>query len=745
MKPILEELDVEARLHVLPIPASLNVSAEVYRVPNQLTIGFTGQQAASFVSICEEILGSFTSLSWALDKHNQAWDIGLIDAPRLGNEAYRLVISEAGIRIESGSPAGTFYGLQTLRQLLHQYSDDVDITLPCLSIEDAPRFAYRGMHLDVSRHFFDVSFVKRYIDVIASYKLNVFHWHLTDDAGWRIDLSLFPKLKEIGSIRSGTVQGFTSDVDAKTDGVVHSGCYSPDDIKEIIEYAASRHVTVIPEIDVPGHVSSLLAAYPELGCSGQAVEVPTHFGIFEDVLCTREESFAFLRSVFEELATLFPGPYIHIGGDEVLTSRWKNCPDCQRQKRTLGLSDETQLQGYFMGRVAAMIKDLGKTPVAWDDVVEPELAGDITIMSWLGGEKLRQALKQRHPVIMCPTKHAYFDFYQSNNLDEPPSIHGLTRLHQVYEFDPSSYAESEEEKALILGGQANLWTEYVTSARRADEMVLPRMLALSETLWSPLEARDWTSFKTRLPTHDRLLRRNGYAVATSHFKPHISASEWENGEVSVTIDAYGMPIVYTLDGAPPSANSARYDQPLRLLSTTTIRAACLLASNELHGDARLTVVQHLGLIAETEFPELSKSEASFARSRLFSGRLASDLIFDYPHWYLCDGRDLNVIVRFDLPTKVSKVRVGFDAGAHRKLHRPCKVRVELFDSDNGWHEVAVYAAPDLALCGAEVVLTFATKQVTAVRLTAENREKVWSYETRSFVAKTLYFDEVVIL
>jgi hexosaminidase len=745
MKPMSEKSDRVSKLHVLPMPASVSVSDEVYQVPSQLVIGFTGPQPDSLVSICEEFLGAFLSLSWSLDADCETWDIALTFEPQLVNEAYRLVISKVGILIESGSPAGTFYGLQTLRQLLRQHSDETAITLPCLSIEDVPRFAYRGMHLDVSRHFFDVPFVKRYIDLIAMYKLNVFHWHLTDDAGWRIDLSRFPKLKEIGSIRAGTVQGFTLDAGATTDGITHSGCYSPDDITEVIEYAASRHVTVIPEVDVPGHASSLLAAYPELGCSGQAMQVPTHFGIFEDVLCTREATFSFLRNVFEELATLFPGPYIHIGGDEVLTSRWRKCPDCQRQKRRLGLSTETQLQSYFMGRIAAMIKDLGKTPVAWDDVVEPELAGDITIMSWLGGEKLGQALRQHHPVIMCPTKYAYFDFYQSHNLDEYPSIHGLTRLHEVYEFDPESYAESQEQKASILGGQANLWTEYVATEQRAHELLLPRMLALSETLWSPCDAMDWRSFKTRLPTHEKQLRRDGYAVATSHYKPHISASEWNNGAISVTIDAYGMPIVYTLDGTPPTANSARYDQPLLLSSTTTIRAASLLENNELHGDARLTVVRHLGLLAEIEFPQFSQSEASCARARLFSGRLASDLIFDYPHWYRCDGCDLDVIARFDQPTEVSRVRIGFDAGAHRKLHRPCQIRVDLFDLESGWHQVAAYSEEDLALCGAEAVFKFAPKQVTAVRLNAENREKVWSHEMRRLVAKTLYFDEVVIL
>ena len=740
-----EKCDRVSELYVLPMPASVSVFDEVYKVPSQLVIGAAEPQSDSLVPICEEVLGAFVSLSWSLDADCETWDIELINEPKLANEAYRLVVSKVGIRIESGSSSGTFYGLQTLRQLFNQYRDEVTITVPCLSIEDTPRFAYRGMHLDVSRHFFDVPFVKRYIDLISMYKLNVFHWHLTDDAGWRIDLSRFPKLKEIGSIRDGTVQGFTLDVGATADGVAHGGCYSPDDIREVVEYAASRHVIVIPEVDVPGHVSSLLAAYPELGCAGQSVTVPTHFGIFEDVLCTREATFSFLRNVFEELATLFPGPYIHIGGDEVSTSRWRKCPDCKRQKRRLGLSTETQLQSYFMGRIAAMIKDLGKKPVAWDDVVEPELATDITIMSWLGGEKLGQALRQRHPVIMCPTKHAYFDFYQSHNLDERPSIHGLTRLHQVYEFDPDAYAKSEEEKAFILGGQANLWTEYVSSQQRADEMILPRMLALSEVLWSRPGAVGWSSFKARLPTHEQLLESHGYTVATSHYKPHISASEWSNGTINVTIDAYGLPIVYTLDGAPPTADSARYEEPLLLSSTTTIRAASLLENNELHGDARLTVVRHLGLLAETEFPYLSSAEASCARSHLFSGRIASDLVFDYPHWYRCDGCDLDVIARFDQPTEVSKVRIGFGAGAHRKLHRPCEIRIDLFDSDNGWHQVARCSEEDLANCKTEAVLTFNAKQVTAVRLTADNREKIWSHETRSFVAKTLYFDEVVIL
>ena len=415
-------------------------------------------------------------------------------------EGYHLDVKSDAVTVEAKTPAGLFYGLQTLTQLLSA-DHSSGWSVPVVQIVDAPRFAYRGMHLDVGRHFFPVAFVKKYIDLLAMYKMNKFHWHLTEDQGWRIEIKKYPKLTEIGAYRKETVVGKNFerfDRPYVGDGQPHGGFYTQDEVREVVAYARARYIDVIPEIEMPGHATAALAAYPELACTDGPFDVPTTWGIFEDVFCPKEETFQFLEDVLTEVIALFPSQYIHIGGDEVPKVRWKESELAQEVITREGLADEEELQSYFIKRIEAFLQAQGRRLIGWDEILEGGLAPDATVMSWRGMEGGIEAARQGHDVIMTPTSHTYFDYYQGDPVQEPLAIRGLTPLEKVYGFEPVPETLSAEEAAHILGAQGNVWTEYMATTDYVEYMVFPRMLALAEVVWSPQELRNWEDFVQRL-------------------------------------------------------------------------------------------------------------------------------------------------------------------------------------------------------------------------------------------------------
>jgi len=409
--------------------------------------------------------------------------------------SYRLVADADSVRISAATAAGLFYGLQTLRQLVPL---DGSGRVPHLAIEDAPRFPYRGMHLDVGRHLFPVSFIKRYIDLLARYKLNVFHWHLTDDQGWRLEIRKYPRLTEVGAWRRETVAGRQMNPYVG-DGTPYGGYYTQDDVREVVAYAAARHVTVIPEIELPGHALAALAAYPELACTEGPFEVGTRWGVYDDVFCPSERTFAFLEDVLAEVLELFPSRYIHIGGDEVPKRRWKESALAQEVIRREGLKDEAGLQSWFVRRIEGFLRARGRRLIGWDEILEGGLAPEATVMSWRGMAGGIEAARQGHDVIMSPGSHLYFDHYQGPRESEPLAIGGNTPLARVYAFEPVPPDLTDAQARHVLGAQANVWTEYITLPEQVEYMALPRMLALAEVVWSPLARRDWADFAGRLP------------------------------------------------------------------------------------------------------------------------------------------------------------------------------------------------------------------------------------------------------
>ena len=420
---------------------------------------------------------------------------------KMGNEGYRLTSSKGGVKLEAFAPAGLFYGVQTLLQLLPAEVEggtqpaDSDWSIPFVRIEDEPRFVWRGAHLDVGRHFFPKEFIKKYIDLLAMYKLNTFHWHLTEDQGWRIEIKKYPRLTEIGAWRRETMD----------DATPHGGFYTQEDIREVVAYAKKRFISVIPEIELPGHCQAALAAYPELSCSGGPFKVATEWGIIYDVYCAgNDRTFEFLQDVLAEVIDLFPAEYVHIGGDEVPKLRWQNCLKCQERIRTEGLKDEDELQSDFIKRIERFLSSQGKRLVGWDEILEGGLAPNATVMSWRGVVGGIEAAKSGHDVVMTPTSYCYFDYYQGL-FDEPRAIGGFLPLDKVYSFEPVPTELSEAEARHVLGAQANVWTEYIEDSQQAEYMLLPRILALSEVVWSKKDLRSFPDFSRRIVSHyDRL-------------------------------------------------------------------------------------------------------------------------------------------------------------------------------------------------------------------------------------------------
>ncbi|MDQ6609093.1 MAG: beta-N-acetylhexosaminidase, partial [Bacteroidota bacterium] len=444
-----------------------------------------------------------------------------VQAPN--KDSYNFSVAKDGVSIEGNTYAGTFYGVQTLIQLLPTTPDPkfkaLNFSIPFVTITDYPRFAYRGMHLDVARHFFPPSFVKKYIDYLALHKMNYFHWHLTDDQGWRIEIKKYPELTTKAAYRNGTIIGRYPGTG--NDNIRYGGFYTQEEVKDIVKYAMERHITVIPEIEMPGHSSAAIAAFPWLSCfPEEETKIPSHpseqsillqaqgykkqvqetWGVFEDIFCAGKDStFTFLENVLDELIPLFPSPYIHVGGDEAPKSNWKRCLQCQARIRSEGLKDEHGLQSYFIQRIEKYLNGKGKTIIGWDEILEGGLAPNAIVMSWQGEKGGIEAAQQKHTVIMTPQKPVYFDHTQTKNEDSLV-IGGYNPLEAVYAYEPIPKEVNPDDAKFILGAQANVWTEYMAYPSKVEYMVFPRMSALSEVLWSPKEARDWKSFEQRLQT-----------------------------------------------------------------------------------------------------------------------------------------------------------------------------------------------------------------------------------------------------
>ncbi|MGZ8557198.1 MAG: beta-N-acetylhexosaminidase [Chitinophagaceae bacterium] len=422
----------------------------------------------------------------------------------LGKEGYQLSVSNKSVIVKAKEAAGLFYGLQTIYQLLpadiesSTLVENISWQIPGVEITDVPRFKWRGQHLDVCRHFFSLDFIKKYIDNMAMHKLNYFHWHLTEDQGWRLEIKKYPKLTEVGAWRKETLIGHVKDKPHKFDGKRYGGFYTQEEAKEIVQYAKERFITVVPEIEMPGHATAAIAAYPELGVTGKQIEVATHWGVFPDIFNVEESTFTFLENVLTETMEIFPGEYIHIGGDEAIKDQWKASPKIQKKIKELGLKNEEELQSYFMTRIEKFINSKGRKIIGWDEIIEGGLVPNATVMSWRGMEGGVTAAKSGHDVIMAPIQYTYFWWNQGDSATEPLSAGNYLPMQKVYGFEPIDSSLTVEEAKYVLGAHGSAWAEYMENEAKVEYMVFPRLSALAEVVWSPKEKKNWNDFKKRM-------------------------------------------------------------------------------------------------------------------------------------------------------------------------------------------------------------------------------------------------------
>lgn len=522
-------------LNIVPLPAEIIMGKDGFTINKNTTIVLEGSGLEKTAAFLNDKLKKELGFNLKVQKKDPGTNTIRLNYERMDYEiqgAYNLDVTSSGVYLTGDNEEGVFYGMQTLLQLFgsknqvasskmqgaknqKQQTTNNKLIIPKLTISDHPRFAYRGIHLDVGRHLFPVAFIKKYIDYLATYKFNTFHWHLTDDQGWRIEIKKYPLLTQVGGCRDQTLVGrYGSN---KYDGKKYCGYYTQQEVKEIVQYAADRYITVIPEIEMPGHALAALTSYPYLGCTKGPYKVMDTWGVLDDVFCAGNDStYTFMENVLDEVMQLFPSKYIHIGGDECPKERWKKCPVCQKRIRDEKLADEHALQSYFIGRIEKYLNGKGRRIIGWDEIMEGGLAPDATVMSWRGEEGGIEAAKLNHDVIMTPGSHCYLDHAQSANEDSL-TIGGYLPLEKVYAYEPIPAALTKEQAKHILGAQGNMWTEYMEYPSKVEYMLFPRIMALSEVLWSPKEKRNWTDFERRLPVLFDRLDAEGINYSKAYF------------------------------------------------------------------------------------------------------------------------------------------------------------------------------------------------------------------------------------
>ncbi|GAA6458338.1 family 20 glycosylhydrolase [Bacteroides xylanisolvens] len=668
-------------------------------------------------------------------------------------ESYQLKVAGDGITITGPTEAGVFYGIQSLRKSL-PVAVGADISMPAVEINDAPRFGYRGAHFDTSRHFFTVDEVKTYIDMMALHNMNRFHWHITEDQGWRLEIKKYPKLTEIGSKRTETVIGRNS---GEYDGKPYGGFYTQEQAKEIVAYAAERYITVIPEIDLPGHMQAALAAYPELGCTGGPYEVWRQWGVSEDVLCAgNDQVLKFLEDVYSELIDIFPSEYIHVGGDECPKVRWEKCPKCQARIKALGLksdgahSKEERLQSFVINHIEKFLNDHGRQIIGWDEILEGGLAPNATVMSWRGEKGGIEAAKQKHDVIMTPNTYLYFDYYQAKDVDnEPFGIGGYLPLERVYSYEPMPASLTPEEQKYIKGVQANLWTEYIATFPHAQYMVLPRWAALCEIQWSSPEKKNYADFLSRLPQLIKWYDAEGYNYAKhafgvqAEFEPNPA-----EGTMDVTLSTIdNAPVHYTLDGTEPTTASPIYKGVLKIKENATLSAKAIRPTGESQ-----TLTEKIDFSKSSMKPIVANQPINeqylFKGASTLNDGLKGNSSYRSGRWIAFNGNDMDMTIDLQQPTEISSVAISVNVAKGDWVFDARNLSVEVSDDGKTFKKIASEEYPAMKETDKDGVvdhqLTFAPVTTQYVRVIASPEKTLPEWHGGKGKNAFLFVDEIKI-
>lgn len=680
-------------ISIIPQPQKIIQGNGVFKLNNNTKIF----SSSEFLNAAEYLSGVIsTDKKYAVTSTNETKNISgnncivFIKDNVTPKEGYELKISPEKVVVKSSSVKGAFYAVQTIRQLLpasiEKSTNNIksNLTLPEVTISDFPRFKWRGLHLDVSRNFFDVKFIKKTIDNLALHKMNVLHWHLVDDQGWRIEIKKYPKLTEIASIRKETVIGRNS---GKYDGKQYGPFfYTQEEVKDIIKYAEKRGITIVPEIEMPGHTQAVLAAYPEYGCTGKRTEVWTQWGVSQNVYCAgQEKTFAFLQDILDEVCNLFPSEYIHIGGDECPKVQWEKCPKCQKRIKDNKLKDEHELQSYFIKRIEKYLNSKNRRLVGWDEILEGGLAPNATVMAWRSAHEGVKSAKQHHDVIMSPTSHCYIDYYQSKYREyEPFAIGGFVPLKRVYSFEPVPHELNAEETKHILGAQINLWTEYVSTNEHAEYMIFPRLAAISEVNWSSKKDKNWNSFSQRLLHLFKRYNALNINYSKSAFLVDASVVVGNNSDkylIKLESELPSGEIYYTTDGSKPSVKSNKYVNPFEINKTSTIKAASFTSGKKTGKTTSKEFVVHKATFKNVKLINKPHKNYTPSDNKILVDGCFGTTTYRSPEWTGMYGKDF--IAEVDLGEKQNISKVSLGLMRHQVSHIILPESITVLTSEDG--------------------------------------------------------------
>lgn len=748
-----------ADFNIIPRPQQVNVSNDApftLSAKTVISLGTNSQNMKRNANMLASYIEQATGIRPAVGKSKNGTAIVLtIDKTIANAEGYKLDADAKQIRIAGASAAGVFYGIQTLRKSLPLVNGKASkVSIPAVHIADAPRFAYRGTHLDVSRHFVTADSVRQFIDMLALHNINRFHWHLTDDQGWRIEIKKYPLLTQIGSKRAQTVIGHNS---GKYDGKPYSGFYTQKQIRDIVKYAADRYITIVPEIDLPGHMQAALAAYPDMGCTGGPYEVWQKWGVSDNVLCAgNDKTLTFIDNVLKEITKLFPSKYIHVGGDECPKTQWQKCPKCQARIKALNLeakdghSAEERLQSYIITHASNYLKSLGRNTIGWDEILEGGLAEGATVMSWRGESGGIAAAKQHHDVVMTPNSYLYFDYYQSlDKANEPIAIGGYLPLETVYSYEPMPKELTADEARHIIGVQANIWTEYMPTFKQMQYMALPRLAALSEVQWSQSALKDYTSFTNRLTEFTHLYDRLGYNYAKHLYNVAIhvdSDNKWREILIHMTT-AGKAEIRYTLDGTEPTVNSTLYTGAIVLQKSAKIRAAAFR-----DGKRSSVTSQDISFNKATACPvellQPTHKNYTYKGGATLTDGLLGDKGFGTGRWLGFSGNDLEAVIDLKQNTDVSSVSLNTCVDKGSWIFDARNIEVSVSADGKSFTKVASKSLPALEEQTPDNIytyeLTFPQTTTRYVKVTATSEHNIPEWHGGKGKPAFLFVDEISV-
>lgn len=748
-----------ADFNIIPRPQQVNVSNDApftLSTKTVISLGTNSQDMKRNANMLASYIEQATGIRPTVGKSKNGTAIVLtIDKTIANAEGYKLDADAKQIRIAGASAAGVFYGIQTLRKSLPLVNGKASkVSIPAVHITDAPRFAYRGTHLDVSRHFVTADSVRQFIDMLALHNINRFHWHLTDDQGWRIEIKKYPLLTQIGSKRAQTVIGHNS---GKYDGKPYSGFYTQKQIRDIVKYAADRYITIVPEIDLPGHMQAALAAYPDMGCTGGPYEVWQKWGVSDNVLCAgNDKTLTFIDNVLKEITQLFPSKYIHVGGDECPKTQWQKCPKCQARIKALNLeakdghSAEERLQSYIITHASNYLKSLGRNTIGWDEILEGGLAEGATVMSWRGESGGIAAAKQHHDVVMTPNSYLYFDYYQSlDKANEPLAIGGYLPLETVYSYEPMPKELTADEARHIIGVQANIWTEYMPTFKQMQYMALPRLAALSEVQWSQPALKDYNSFTNRLTEFTHLYDRLGYNYAKHLYNVAIhvdSDNKWREILIHMTT-AGNAEIRYTLDGTEPTANSTLYTGAIVLQKSAKIRAAAFR-----DGKRSSVTSQDISFNKATACPvellQPTHKNYTYKGGATLTDGLLGDKGFGTGRWLGFSGNDLEAVIDLKQNTDVSSVSLNTCVDKGSWIFDARNIEVSVSADGKSFTKVASKSLPALEEQTPDNIytyeLTFPQTTTRYVKVTATSEHNIPEWHGGKGKPAFLFVDEISV-